>query len=250
MKPILADRSDTGKSAPSHYCTYCKQPAVHQHTGGTGATCWLCDGCNEATALYQTVHTVRFERTTFDLGIKMVWKKVDDTTLRVGYDPAEMTALDARLALGIFASFTEGEKVDKLVELARDTDVPTNREIFTVLLDQIDKSGDADGALSAATELFERSYNQDHPNGRCSRYGWCAETGAHVEHTGDSVEPLFLEEDRRELLAAGLTHWGKGIRVGFLDQDLTPADARTKVAELRAHLDAVEKLIATAEGAQ
>ncbi|KOX34273.1 MULTISPECIES: hypothetical protein [unclassified Streptomyces] len=235
-------------ATPGERCTYCKQPAPYQHTGATGITYWLCDGCNEATALYRTVHTARFERATFDLGVKMVYKKVDATTLRVGYDPAEMTSLDARLALGIFAAFTEGEKVDKLVELARDTDVPASREIFTILLDHIDETGDVDGVLSAVTELFERSYNQDHPEGRCPRHTWCIETGQHVEHTGESVEPDFLDVDCGEVLAAGITHWGdKGVRVGFLNDDLTPANARTRLAELRAQLDTVEKLIDTAE---
>ncbi|MFJ4339401.1 hypothetical protein [Streptomyces sp. NPDC088915] len=239
--------------APSERCAYCKQPAPHQYTGATGITYWLCDGCNEATALYRTVHTARFERATFDLGVKMVYKKVDATTLRVGYDPAEMTALDARLALGIFAAFTEGEKVDKLVELARDAETDAIREIFTILLDQIDEHGDPDGTLRAAEKLFTRvvSEGRGDTKPRCPLHTWCVETDEeHVEHTGDSIEPEFLGDDGRAILAAGLTHWSKGVRVGFLEQDFTPAEARTKVAELRAHLDAVEQLIATAEEGQ
>ncbi|MFE2559864.1 hypothetical protein ACFXGT_28340 [Streptomyces sp. NPDC059352] len=233
-------------------CSYCKQPAPNKHTAATGATYWLCDSCDKATELGRTTYTAHFEQVTFGPGVRMGYKRVDDTTLRVGYDPAEMDALDARLALGIFATFTEGEKVDKLVEVARGAETDAIRGIFTILLDQIDKHGDTNGTLAAAEKVFTRVVNRDHDatQARCPRHTWCVETGAHVEHTGDSVEPLFLEEDRRELLAAGLTHWSKGIKVGFLEQDLTPAEARIKVAELRAHLDAVEKLIDTAEEAQ
>ncbi|MFJ4867775.1 hypothetical protein [Streptomyces sp. NPDC088757] len=239
--------------APSERCAYCKQPATHQSIGATGATYWMCDGCNEATALGRTVHTAHFERATFGAGVKMVWKKVDATTLRVGFDPAEMTALEARFALGIYAKFTEGEKVDKLVELARDAETPAIREIFTVLLDQIDEYGDPDGTLRAAENVFTRvvSEGRGDTKPRCPLHTWCVETDEeHVEHTGDSIEPEFLDDDSRAILAAGLTHWGKGVRVGFLEQDFTPAEARTKLAELRAHLDAVEQLIATAEASE
>ncbi|MDV5147211.1 hypothetical protein R1T08_24295 [Streptomyces sp. SBC-4] len=169
--------------------------------------------------------------------------------LDVKYDPAQISALDARLLSNIYVDFTEGEQVDGLRELGRKAfGDKASSQLYAAVLDSIDHSRDAAKVIARVVELFSQARAEALAS--CSRYGWCVESGAHVEHTGDSVEPLFLEEDRRELLAAGLTHWSKGIRVGFLEQDLTPADARIKVAEVRAHLDAVEKLIDTAEEAQ
>ncbi|MFD5105720.1 hypothetical protein [Streptomyces cinereoruber] len=192
----------------------------------------------------------RFEQVTLDIGVKFAWRQ-EGNRLHVGYDPAQIDALTTRLAVGIYTQFTENEKVDKLVELARDAEADASREIFTILLSHIDKSGDVKGVLAAAGELLNRAYNENHPGGRCPRYGWCIETGEHVEHTSDSIEPDFLDVDRGEVLAATITHWGnKGVRVGFLGEDLTPAEARTKVAEVRAHLDAVEQVIATAEASE
>ncbi|MEV4936312.1 hypothetical protein [Streptomyces zaomyceticus] len=216
---IIADISDTGK------------PTASQQAGGVLATPVAC-----------------FEQVSLDAGVKLVFRAANGS-VHIAYDPAQINALDARLLTNIYVDFTEGEQVDGLRELGRNAfGDAVGGELYAAVLDMVDRSGDAPGVISRVVELFGQVHAE--APARCSRYGWCVETGVHVEHTGDSVEPLFLEEDRRELLAAGLTHWSKGIRVGFLDQDLTPADARTKVAELRTHLDTVEKLIATAEGAQ
>ncbi|MFE7803985.1 hypothetical protein ACFU51_04825 [Streptomyces sp. NPDC057430] len=205
-------------------------------------------GLPASTATARQVEA-RFEQAILDPGVKLVYR-TSGNQVRIGYDPEQINALDARLLTNIFVNYTEGEKLDKLVELARAAETPTIRQIFTILLDQIDENGDPDGTLRAAEKVFTRVVKEDRgaPRASCSRYSWCVETDEkHVEHTGDSIEPTFLETDRRELLTAGLTHWSKGIRVGFLEQDLTPADARTNLAELRAHLDAVEKLIEAAE---
>ncbi|MFD8640815.1 hypothetical protein ACFV14_10955 [Streptomyces zaomyceticus] len=217
--PIIADTSDAGKLTAS------------QQAGVVLATL-----------------VARFEQAPLPTGTKVL-HELKGGGLVVTYDPAQINALDARLLSNIYVDFTEGEQVDGLRELGRKAFGDTaSSQLYAAVLDSIDHSRDAAKVIARVVELFSQARAEALPP--CSRYGWCVETGAHVEHTGDSVEPLFLEEDRRELLAAGLTHWSKGVRVGFLEQDLTPADARTKVTELRAHLDTVEKLIATAEEAQ
>ncbi|MFD4320144.1 hypothetical protein [Streptomyces sp. NPDC058548] len=216
---ILADTSDTGKSTAS------------QEAGPVLA-----------------IPTARFEQASLPVGTKVI-HELKGSGLDVKYDPAQINALDARLLSNIYVDFTEGEQVDGLRELGRKAFGDTaSSSLYAAVLDSIDHSGDAPAVIARVVELF--GHVRGEAPAPCSRYGWCVETGAHVEHTGDSVEPLFLEEDRRELLAAGLTHWSKGVRVGFLEQDLTPADARIKLAEVRAHLDAVEQLIDYAEGAQ
>ncbi|MGW1252564.1 hypothetical protein [Streptomyces sp. NPDC002535] len=216
---IIADASATGKRTTS------------QEVGAVPAT-----------------STARFKQGVLPTGTKVLHEHAGGG-LVVTYDPAQISALDARLLSNIYVDFTEGEQVDGLRELGRKAfGDKASGQLYAAVLDLIDSSGDAPGVIARVVELFGQARGET--LAPCSRYGWCVEAGAHVEHTGDSVEPLFLEEDHREPLAAGLTHWSKGIRVGFLGQDLTPADARIKVAEVRAHLDAVEKLIDTAEEAQ
>ncbi|MFH9728337.1 hypothetical protein ACH4M4_36065 [Streptomyces sp. NPDC017254] len=216
---IIADTSDTGKRTAS------------QQAGAVPAS-----------------PMARFMQATLPTRTKML-HEYEDGVLLATYDPSQINALDARLLSNIYVDFTEGEQVDGLRELGRDAigDAASSK-LFAAVLDYVDRSGDAPGVIARVVELFGQVCGNTQT--LCPHYSWCVETGSHVEHTSDSVEPAFLEADRRELLAAGLTHWSKGIRVGFLEQDLTPADARTKLAELRAHLDAVEKLIDTADEAQ
>ncbi|MFE5898027.1 hypothetical protein ACFQ67_11480 [Streptomyces sp. NPDC056488] len=188
----------------------------------------------------------RFEQAPLDAGVKLIYRKAADR-VRVAYDPEQIDALNARFLTNIYVDFTEGAQIDGLCNLARNTD-KNSREMYAIMLSEVDRTGDAPAVIERITELLCKAHAEAQTP--CPRYGWCIETGQHVEHTGESVEPDFLEVDRGEVLAATITHWGKGIRVGFLDEDLTPADARTRLAELRAHLDAVEQLIATAEASE
>lgn len=84
----------------------------------------------------------------------------------------------------------------------------------------------------------------------CTAYTWCTETGDHFEHTGRLVFASCEDAYGNPVLPVNLIEWGKGVKVGLLDLDLTPAEARGKLAELRAHLDLVEALVDTAEAGQ
>ncbi|MFJ6934468.1 hypothetical protein [Streptomyces sp. NPDC101132] len=119
---------------------------------------------------------------------------------------------------------------------------------------QIRKAGDSAAVLDRVTTLLSGA--EEPPAAEpCARFGWCAERGAHKEHRSAYVEAadqLGLEgpSSCSPLYAAIFAYEelnGGAPVIGFLDLDLTPAEARGKVAKLRAHLDAVEALIDTAE---
>ncbi|MFI8422854.1 hypothetical protein [Streptomyces sp. NPDC085460] len=147
--------SSAASPASGQRCGYCKQPALNRQTTTTGHTYWLCDDCAKASVLTRSRHTARIEQTPLDEGVKFVYRK-DGDTLHVGYDPAKIGALDVRLALGMVADYTEGEKVDKLRELGRNAEDNFVREIFTILLDQIDVHGDVTAVLTCAEKLFRQ----------------------------------------------------------------------------------------------
>ncbi|MFE5296404.1 hypothetical protein [Streptomyces sp. NPDC056632] len=95
----------------------------------------------------------RFTQATLPTGTKML-HEYRDGVLVVTYDGVQFNALDARLASNIFVDFTEGAQVDGLRELGRAAEDETSRELYTVLLDQVDRSGDAAGVIGRAAELF------------------------------------------------------------------------------------------------
>ncbi|MFI8106291.1 hypothetical protein [Streptomyces sp. NPDC086023] len=122
---------------------------------------------------------------------------------------------------------------------------------------QIRKAGDSAAVLDRVSALLSGA--EEEPAAEpCARFGWCAETGAHTEHRSayvEAAEQLGLEgpSSCSPLYAAILAYEelnGGAPMIGFLDLDLTPAEARGKVAQLRAHLDAVEALIDTAEAGE
>ena len=130
-------------------CAYCKQPAT---TGQDGAPYGACAECTVATTL-RNITEARFEQATLDDGVKLVYKKAG-TGLRVGYDPAQISPLDARLALNIFANYTEGEQRDGLRELGRNSEDTNTRELYNTILGKVDRTGDASGVIAQITRLF------------------------------------------------------------------------------------------------
>ncbi|GAA3272674.1 hypothetical protein [Streptomyces lavendulae] len=105
----------------------------------------------------------------------------------------------------------------------------------------ISAHGDADAVLGFALRALAK------PPTPCPEYSWCTETGDHDEHTGGTIWATCPDAYGNPVLAVGLIDWGKGVKVGLLDLDLAPVEARAKVAELRTHLDHVERLIVLAE---
>ncbi|MFD8882354.1 hypothetical protein ACFV0H_07500 [Streptomyces erythrochromogenes] len=113
---------------------------------------------------------------------------------------------------------------------------------------EIWQAGDSPAVLDQVIALMEQQRTT--PPAPCPVYSWCYETGDHGEHTGRSVWATCPDAYDNPVLPVGLIDWGKGVKVGLLDLDLTPAEARDKLAELRTHLDNVEALIVLAEAGQ
>lgn len=99
--------------------------------------------------------SARFERVTLKVGAKFTHRKVGNT-LHVQYDPKQISALDVRWTLGLLVDFTEGEKLDKLRQIGLDAETNAIREIFSILLDQIDEYGDVSAVIACAEKLFTR----------------------------------------------------------------------------------------------
>ncbi|MFI0932944.1 MULTISPECIES: hypothetical protein [Streptomyces] len=83
----------------------------------------------------------------------------------------------------------------------------------------------------------------------CMAYPWCAETGQHAVHASDYAVPVMCDGDGDWVLPANLMAVDGAVFVGWLGEDHTPARARSRIAELRRHLDAIERLACTAEKA-
>ncbi|MFI1937709.1 hypothetical protein ACH44C_10985 [Streptomyces purpureus] len=191
----------------------------------------------------------RIEQADLPEGVPLIISKAGD---RMAYNPSAINALDARLAYNIYVDFTEGQQIDGLRELGWNAKDATSRELYATVLDKIDRSGDAPGVIARVVELFGQARAEaDAADARCPRYRWCTETGKHAEHTGETITATCQDAYGDPVLHATLMHWDdKGVRVGLLEHDLTPDEARTTLAELRAHLDAVEKLIDAAEAGE
>ncbi|WP_405431165.1 hypothetical protein [Streptomyces anulatus] len=82
----------------------------------------------------------------------------------------------------------------------------------------------------------------------CTVYPWCAETGNHTVRASDYTVPVMCDGNGDWVLPANLMAADGAVFVGWLGGDLTPAQTRVRVAELRRHLDAVEGLADLAEG--
>lgn len=96
--------------------------------------------------------TAHFKQDALPAGVKMLHQH-EGSLLVARYDPTQIDALDARLLLNIFVDFTEGKQADGIRELGRNADA-TSRELYTILLHEIDRSGDAPGVIQWALDLM------------------------------------------------------------------------------------------------
>ncbi|WP_060179556.1 hypothetical protein [Streptomyces sp. IMTB 1903] len=124
-------------------------------------------------------------------------------------------------------------------------DYPEMANFLGLVAQGIRDAGDSAAILDEVLQLMQEQRTA--PPAPCPAYSWCAETGDHDEHFSLYITAPTPDAYGRDVVPVGLIDWGKGVKVGLLDLDLTPAEARAKLAELRAHLDHVEGLIALAE---
>lgn len=102
----------------------------------------------------QVTVTARFVQDALPDGTKML-HEYKGGVLVVTYDPAQISALDARLLSNIYVDFTEGEQVDGLRELGRNAfGDKASSKLYAAVLDSIDGSGDAPGVIARVVELF------------------------------------------------------------------------------------------------
>ncbi|MFD9515913.1 hypothetical protein [Streptomyces sp. NPDC059979] len=106
------------------------------------------------------------------------------------------------------------------------------------------EAGDATAVLAEVQAIIEKARAPKDP---CATHTWCVETGDHFEHYSAYIQAPSPDAYGNPVLAVGLIDFTGTTTVGLLDLDLTPAEARVRIAELRAHLDNVEALVATAE---
>ncbi|MFD6889114.1 hypothetical protein [Streptomyces sp. NPDC059957] len=109
---------------------------------------------------------------------------------------------------------------------------------------EIRKAGDTPAVLAEVLAVLQRS---NAPTAPCEVHGWCVETGDHDDHMSACMSATCADAYGREVLPVNIIDWGKGVKIGLLDEDLTPTEARSRIAELRAHLDAVEALVTNVE---
>ncbi|MFE4311530.1 hypothetical protein ACFRR6_36355 [Streptomyces sp. NPDC056891] len=103
----------------------------------------------------------RFLQCPFPDGVRLfTFYKPGDSARYAVYDPAQISALDVRLLLNIYADYTEGEQVDSLRELGREAETPDEREVFSILLDQADRSGDAASVVARGAELLRQAMTE------------------------------------------------------------------------------------------
>lgn len=83
---------------------------------------------------------------------------------------------------------------------------------------------------------------------RCTTYDWCAETGNHTMHASAYIQAPTPDGYGHDVLLANAMAEKNTPFIGLLDLDLTPAQTRERVAELRRHLDQIEALANRVDG--
>jgi len=78
----------------------------------------------------------------------------DDGHHHIAYDPRQVRALSVRTFLGIYATFTEGRILDGIRDAYYDTDIEAGREIWEIVLHEIDRTQNPDGVISRVADLF------------------------------------------------------------------------------------------------
>ena len=80
--------------------------------------------------------------------------QLDDDGHHIVYDPRQTRALMVRQFLAIYATFTEGPVIDGIRDAYYDSDSEAGREIWAIVLHEIDRTQDADGVVDRVANLF------------------------------------------------------------------------------------------------
>lgn len=115
---------------------------------------------------------------------------------------------------------------------------------LNLLAGHVWEAGDATAVLAQVQDIIEKARAPKTP---CPKHAWCVETGNHFEHYSAYTAAPSPDAYGNDVLPVGLIDFTGTTTVGLLNLDLTPAEARVRIAELRAHLDNVEALVTAAE---
>ncbi|MEV0884717.1 hypothetical protein AB0J03_12875 [Streptomyces microflavus] len=104
-------------------------------------------------------------------------------------------------------------------------------------------------SVRETTDTAQTDLGQTEPAARpCAVHGWCAEAGNHTMHASAYTEAPTVDGYGDRVLVANVMAEDGAPYIGWLDLDLTPAQTRTRVAELRRHLDTVAALADLVDG--
>lgn len=80
--------------------------------------------------------------------------RLDDDGHHIVYDPRQVPAIKVRVFLGIYAEYTEDPVIDGVRKAYYDTDAEAGREIWEIVLHEIDRTQDPDGVIARIVDLF------------------------------------------------------------------------------------------------
>lgn len=78
----------------------------------------------------------------------------DDGHHRIVYDPRQVPAIKVRVFLGIYANYTEDPIREGVRKAYYDTECEAGREIWAIVLHEIDRTQNADGVVDRVADLF------------------------------------------------------------------------------------------------
>ncbi|MDT9689421.1 hypothetical protein Q5762_13955 [Streptomyces sp. P9(2023)] len=100
------------------------------------------------------------EQVALDHGAKVVFKEFADH-VRVAYDPDQISPLDARGVLGIYVHYTESPEIDRIRDAGSTAEDENCREFYSIILGEIDRTGDAPGIVRHVLGLMEQAHSEE-----------------------------------------------------------------------------------------
>lgn len=83
--------------------------------------------------------------------------RLGDDGHRIIYDPRQVSAIKVRVFLGIYAEYTEGPVLDGTRNAYHQADCDGAREIWGIVLHEIDRTQDPGGVVDQIVELFSQA---------------------------------------------------------------------------------------------
>lgn len=98
------------------------------------------------------VKPCRIEQATLDAGVRLIYRDFGDE-IRMAYDPAVISAVDARQILALYVESTEGPAIDQLRAATYSAEGDL-RELYEIVLGEVDRTGDPKGVAEHTLRLL------------------------------------------------------------------------------------------------